>query len=78
MSAIEPYDVILHLTLPATTANYELGNFMASLTLATSKNRTVSSVRRTVRILVKYYSALSEDKSGHCASSDNVLFQHTE
>ncbi|KZV76994.1 hypothetical protein PENSPDRAFT_562388, partial [Peniophora sp. CONT] len=51
MSSVEPYDVILHLSLPATTANYELGNFMTSLTLATSKNRTVTSVRKPTIVL---------------------------
>ncbi|VDC01891.1 unnamed protein product [Peniophora sp. CBMAI 1063] len=51
MSSIEPYDVILHLTLPATSANYELGNFMASLTLTTNKNRTVTNVRKPTIII---------------------------
>lgn len=44
----QPYDVSLHLVLPATESNYALGNFMASLRLSNSYNRTLAIVRRPV------------------------------
>ncbi|KAL4070817.1 putative adipose-regulatory protein-domain-containing protein [Scleroderma citrinum] len=46
LSASQPYDISLHLVIPASDSNFELGNFMASLTLATPSNRTLATVRR--------------------------------
>lgn len=50
LSASQPYDVSLHLVIPASDSNYDLGNFMASLTLATPSNKTLATVRRPVCI----------------------------
>ena len=60
MSTSAPYDITFHATVPATNANYALGNFMAELTLSTTGNTTVVSVRRPVRILFypQHYSHL--------------------
>lgn len=44
----QPYDVSLHLTIPATDSNYALGNFMTTLTISTPSNQTLASVRRPV------------------------------
>lgn len=46
--AQQRYDISLHLTVPATESNYALGNFMTSLTLSTSSNKTLTSIRRPV------------------------------
>ncbi|KAG5726131.1 hypothetical protein E4T56_gene2505 [Termitomyces sp. T112] len=40
------YDVSVHLSIPAVESNYALGNFMTTLTLSTTSNNTLSSVRR--------------------------------
>ena len=40
----------LHLVIPPSDSNYDLGNFMASLTLATPSNKTLATVRRPVCI----------------------------
>ncbi|KAI0076234.1 hypothetical protein K474DRAFT_1645251 [Panus rudis PR-1116 ss-1] len=47
----QPYDISLHLVVPATESNYALGNFMATLTLSTPSNTTLSSVRRPAIVL---------------------------
>ncbi|KAI6007210.1 putative adipose-regulatory protein-domain-containing protein [Pisolithus albus] len=46
LSPNHPYDISLHLSIPASDANFALGNFMASLTLVTPSNRTLTTVRR--------------------------------
>lgn len=45
----QPYDVSVQLAVPASESNFALGNFMTTLTLATSSNKTIISVRRPVR-----------------------------
>ncbi|KAG6878647.1 hypothetical protein C0993_001170 [Termitomyces sp. T159_Od127] len=40
------YDVSVHLSIPAIESNYALGNFMTALTLSTTSNKTLVSVRR--------------------------------
>ncbi|EAU92690.1 hypothetical protein CC1G_01735 [Coprinopsis cinerea okayama7 len=40
------YDVSLHLKVPATESNFQLGNFMTTLTLTTMNNATLATVRR--------------------------------
>ena len=45
------YAVSVDLQLPATETNLALGNFMTSLTVFSSKNKTLVSVRRPVRDL---------------------------
>jgi len=47
----QPYDVSLHLVVPATQSNYDLGNFMTILTLTDSANRTLATVRKPVSSL---------------------------
>lgn len=42
------YDVSVHLSIPAVESNYALGNFMTTLTLSTTSNKTLTSVRRPV------------------------------
>lgn len=44
-----PYDLSLDLVVPTTEANIVLGNFMTTLTLTTTSNKTLTSVRRAVR-----------------------------
>lgn len=41
----QPYDIYLRLVVPATTANYELGNFMSTSILSSIENETLASVR---------------------------------
>ncbi len=48
----QPYDISIRLTVPATETNVALGNFMASLRLASaSNNKTLVSVRRPVSLI---------------------------
>ncbi|KZP10541.1 hypothetical protein FIBSPDRAFT_801111 [Athelia psychrophila] len=46
LSAQQPYNIFLHLNVPATESNFALGNFMTQLTLATPSNRTLAYIRR--------------------------------
>lgn len=48
----QPYDVSLHLLVPATEPNYALGNFMTSLMITTPANRTLAYIRKPVRTLL--------------------------
>ncbi|KAK0205730.1 hypothetical protein IW262DRAFT_1328328 [Armillaria fumosa] len=47
----QPYDVLLHLVVPATESNLALGNFMASLRLSSDTNQTLAVVRRPAIVL---------------------------
>ncbi|KAH9982359.1 hypothetical protein BGW80DRAFT_20533 [Lactifluus volemus] len=47
----QPYDISLHLVVPATSSNYDLGNFMTTLTLTGSSNKTLATVRMPAIIL---------------------------
>jgi len=47
----QPYDISLHLVVPATRSNYDLGNFMTILTLTDSANRTLTTVRKPAIVL---------------------------
>ncbi|KAF8917688.1 hypothetical protein CPB85DRAFT_1285233 [Mucidula mucida] len=48
----QPYDISIRLTVPATETNVALGNFMASLRLASaSNNKTLVSVRRPAIVI---------------------------
>jgi len=49
--AQQRYDISLHLVIPATESNFALGNFMATLKLATTSNETLSVIRRPVGLL---------------------------
>ncbi|KAI0830725.1 hypothetical protein BC628DRAFT_1416243 [Trametes gibbosa] len=49
--AQQPYDISLHLLVPANEANFALGNFMASLTLLTARNSTLAAVRKPAIVL---------------------------
>ncbi|KAF8560232.1 hypothetical protein OG21DRAFT_1473689 [Imleria badia] len=46
LSTTQPYDVSLQLVLPASEANFALGNFMATLSLSTPSNKTLVTVSR--------------------------------
>lgn len=52
----QPYDISVHLVVPATEPNFSLGNFMTTLTLATSSNRTLAHVRKPVRVILLHVS----------------------
>ncbi|KAF9010364.1 hypothetical protein BDZ89DRAFT_1078162 [Hymenopellis radicata] len=47
----QPYDISMRLTVPATNTNFALGNFMASLRLASASNKTLASVRRPAIVM---------------------------
>lgn len=49
LSTTQLYDVSLQLVLPASEANFALGNFMATLSLSTPSNKTLLTVSRPVR-----------------------------
>ncbi|KAF6766551.1 putative adipose-regulatory protein-domain-containing protein [Ephemerocybe angulata] len=46
LHANQRYDVSLHLAVPVSEANLALGNFMATLVLSTTSNKTLVTVRR--------------------------------
>ena len=48
VAAHQPYDISLHLNIPTTPANLELGNFMTTLTILSTNNQTVAFIRRPV------------------------------
>jgi len=48
LAPTQPYDISIHLVIPASEANLALGNFMATLTLSTSSNKTLTSIRKPV------------------------------
>ena len=48
----QPYDISLHLTVPATQSNYDLGNFMTVLTLTDPSSRILTTVRKPVSRLL--------------------------
>ncbi|KAI0271401.1 putative adipose-regulatory protein-domain-containing protein [Gloeopeniophorella convolvens] len=50
-SPTQPYDISLHLVVPATPSNYALGNFMTILTLTGPSNRTLTTVRKPAIVL---------------------------
>jgi len=50
----QPYDISLHLTVPASEANYGLGNFMISLTVTDYLNNTLAFVRKPSLVLPPY------------------------
>ncbi|KAI9460996.1 putative adipose-regulatory protein-domain-containing protein [Lactarius psammicola] len=47
----QPYDISLHLVVPTTPSNYDLGNFMTTLTLTGPSNRVLTTVRKPAIIL---------------------------
>lgn len=51
LASQQPYDVLLHLVVPATESNLALGNFMASLRLSSDSNQTLAVVRRPAIVL---------------------------
>lgn len=54
LPAITPYhayDLSLDLVVPTTEANIVLGNFMATLTLTTTSNKTLASIRRSAIVV---------------------------
>ncbi|EIN14085.1 hypothetical protein PUNSTDRAFT_59363 [Punctularia strigosozonata HHB-11173 SS5] len=51
MSPRQAYDISVHLTVPGTESNFALGNFMATLTLVSRSNETLTRVRKPAIIL---------------------------
>ena len=47
----QPYDIYLHVSVPATESNYALGNFMTVLTISTMNNETLTTVSKPVRLI---------------------------
>ncbi|KAI0304997.1 putative adipose-regulatory protein-domain-containing protein [Russula brevipes] len=47
----QPYDISLHLVVPATRSNYDLGNFMTTLTLTDVSNKALTIARKPAIIL---------------------------
>lgn len=50
LSTAQPYDISLQLVLPASEANFALGNFMTTLSLSTPSNKTLVTTSRPVRL----------------------------
>ena len=48
VSPSQPYDISLHLVVPTSQSNLELGNFMAALNLTTLSHTAIASARRSV------------------------------
>jgi hypothetical protein len=44
----QPYDISLQLVVPAVPSNYDLGNFMTTLTLTGPSDKTLTTVRKPV------------------------------
>lgn len=55
----QAYDISLHLQVPASPSNLELGNFMASVVITTASNQTVAESRKPGLVLPKSSSPLS-------------------
>ncbi|KAI9445317.1 putative adipose-regulatory protein-domain-containing protein [Lactarius indigo] len=47
----QPYDISLHLVVPTTPSNYDIGNFMTTLTLTGPSNRVLTTIRKPAIIL---------------------------
>jgi len=47
----QPYDISLHLVVPTSPSNYDLGNFMTTLTLTSPSNKVLTTVRKPAIIL---------------------------
>ena len=52
LASQQPYDISLHLIVPANEANFALGNFMATLTVVTPSNNTIATVRKPVSTMM--------------------------
>ncbi|KAI0348518.1 hypothetical protein BDW22DRAFT_1424674 [Trametopsis cervina] len=50
LASQQPYDVSLHLVVPTSPSNLDLGNFMASLTLSTPNGDNIISSRRSALV----------------------------
>ncbi|KAH8099430.1 putative adipose-regulatory protein-domain-containing protein [Cristinia sonorae] len=59
LAAQQPYDISVQLGVPATEANFALGNFMTTLTLATPSNKTIISARRPAIVTPPGFSVTS-------------------
>ncbi|KAF8530977.1 putative adipose-regulatory protein-domain-containing protein [Gautieria morchelliformis] len=62
--ADQPYDISLHLLLPATESNFALGNFMATLKLTTAYNESITTVRRSAALVPPNASILKQSLLG--------------
>jgi len=52
LSTSQPYDISLHLLVPTSASNIELGNFMASIVLSSMNNKTVIGSAQRSSLLV--------------------------
>lgn len=66
--AQQPYDISLHLVVPASEANFALGNFMATLTLLTPSNATIATAHRPVSADMCEHGADADDRNGRQSS----------
>jgi hypothetical protein len=48
----QPYDISLHLVVPAARSNYDIGNFMTTLILSDPSSRILTTVRKPVSPLL--------------------------
>lgn len=74
LSTAQPYDISLRLVLPASDANFALGNFMASLSLSTPSNKTLVAVSRPVCSSPSLYISLFSPSRGYCTSPQACCF----
>ena len=44
----QPYDIFVHLIVPAAQSNYDIGNFMTTLILSDPSSRILTTVRKPV------------------------------
>ncbi|KAG0693318.1 putative adipose-regulatory protein-domain-containing protein [Suillus ampliporus] len=70
----QPYDISMHLVIPASEANFALGNFMTTLTLSTPSNRTLTSIRKPAIVLPPAKSRLAWVLSSAQLVNLDILF----
>ncbi|KAG0696024.1 putative adipose-regulatory protein-domain-containing protein [Suillus ampliporus] len=70
----QPYDISMHLVIPASEANFALGNFMTTLTLSTPSNKTLTSIRKPAIVLPPAKSRLAWVLSSAQLVNLDVLF----
>ncbi|KAJ8594846.1 hypothetical protein M405DRAFT_711184, partial [Rhizopogon salebrosus TDB-379] len=70
----QPYDISVHLVIPASEANFALGNFMATLTLSTPSNKTLTSIRKPAIVLPPTKSRISWVSSPPRLINLDILF----
>ncbi|KIJ23591.1 hypothetical protein M422DRAFT_195758 [Sphaerobolus stellatus SS14] len=61
----QPYDISLHLVVPATESNYALGNFMITLRISSAYNESIVTVRRSTALVPPRASYLRQTLWGY-------------